>query len=143
MKNIHKVIALAGLLVLLTFSSALGQSDRQTIVSIPFDFTVAEKTFPAGKYVIERNKQDSNTVWIIRRADNVAKAMVLTTPVRANETEDTRLVFHRYGDQYFLSQFWLAGESTGRVLEINNRERALDKSLAEKRQNYVLIESGR
>ena len=58
MKNVHKAFALAGLLVLLTFSSALGQSDRQTIIHIPFNFSVGEKMFSAGKYVIERKKRD-------------------------------------------------------------------------------------
>ena len=96
MKHIQKAIALSGLLVLLTFSSALGQSDRQTIIHIPFNFSVGEKAFPAGKYVIARNRKDSDTVWTIRRKDNVGKAMLLTRPVRANETqEETRLVFRQ------------------------------------------------
>lgn len=144
MKHIQKAIALSGLLVLLTFSSVLGQSDRQTIINIPFNFTVGEKAFPAGKYVIARNKKDSDTVWVIRRKDNVGKAMLLTRPVRANETQqETRLVFHQYGDLYFLSGFWLAGENTGREIQISDRERALDKALAEKRQDHVLIDRGR
>ena len=66
MKHIQKAIALSGLLVLLTFTSALAQSDRQTIIHIPFNFSVGEKMFSAGKYVIERNKRDSDTVWVIR-----------------------------------------------------------------------------
>ena len=61
MKHIQRAFALSGLLVLLTFSSALGQSDRQTIIHIPFNFSVGEKAFPAGKYVIERNRKDSDT----------------------------------------------------------------------------------
>ena len=56
MKHMKKAFALSGLLVLLTFASALGQSDRQTIIHIPFNFSVGEKAFPAGKYVIERNR---------------------------------------------------------------------------------------
>jgi hypothetical protein len=58
MKHFRRAIALSGLLLLLTFSSAFGQSDRQTIIHIPFNFTVGEKTLPAGKYVIEQNRKD-------------------------------------------------------------------------------------
>lgn len=143
MKHVKKALALSGLLVLLTFSSALGQSDRQTIIHIPFNFTVGEKAFPAGKYVIERNRKDSDIVWLIRRKDNVGKAMLLTRPVRANEVQQrTRLVFHQYGDLYFLNAFWTAGDATGREVQISDREKALDRAIAEKRQDRILITGG-
>src|SRR5215211_2785082 len=144
MKHFQKAIALSGLLVLLTFASALGQSDRQTIIHIPFNFTVGEKAFPAGKYVIERNRKDSDTVWVIRQKGNSSKALLLTRPVRSIDTqEDTRLVFRRYDDLYLLSEFWTAGSNTGREIQITNRERALEKALAEKRQDVILTDRGR
>jgi hypothetical protein len=144
MKHVKKALALSGLLVLLTFSSALGQSDRQTIIHIPFNFSVGEKSFPAGKYVIARVWKDKDTVWMVQRKDNVGKAMLLTRPVRANETQqETRLVFHQYGDLYFLSTIWTAGDQTGRVIQMSDREKALDKTLAEKRQDHILIDRGR
>ena len=144
MKHVKKALALSGLLVLLTFSSALGQSDRQTIIHIPFNFSVGEKSFPAGKYVIERTWKTSDSVWVIKRKDNVGKAMLLTRPVRANETQqETRLVFHQYGDLYFLTAFWTAGDTNGRELQMSDREKSLDKTLAEKRQDHILIDRGR
>ena len=144
MKHIRAAVALAGLLLLLTFSSALGQSDRQTIIHIPFNFTVGEKAFTAGKYVIERNRKSSDTVWVIRHKDNSGTALLLTRPVRAIDTqEDTRLVFRRYDDLYILSEFWTAGSNTGREIQISNKEKALDKALAVKRQEHYLIDRGR
>ena len=144
MKHMKKAFALSGLLVLLTFASALGQSDRQTIIHIPFNFSVGEKTFPAGKYVIERTWKTSDSVWVIKRKDNVGKAMLLTRPVRANETQqETRLVFHQYGDLYFLTAFWTAGDQAGREVQMSDREKALDKTIAEKRQDHILIDRGR
>ena len=144
MKYIQRAIAFSGLLLLLTFSSAFGQSDRQTIIHIPFNFTVGERSFPAGKYVIEQNRKDSDTVWVIRHKDDVGKALLLTRPVRANDVvEETRLVFNRYDDLYFLSEFWVAGSQTGRELQISNREKALEKALAVQRQELILIDSGK
>ena len=144
MKYIQRAIALSGLLVLLTFSSALGQSDRPTIIHIPFNFSVGEKAFPAGKYVIERNRKDSDTVWVIRHKDNSGKALLLTQPVRSIDTqEDNRLVFRRYDDLYILSEFWIAGSNTGRELQVSDRERALEKALAERRQDVILTDRGR
>jgi hypothetical protein len=144
MKYIQRAIALSGLLLLLTFSSAMAQSDRQTIIHIPFNFTVGEKAFTAGTYVIERNRKDSDTVWVIRHEDNAGKALLLTNPVRSIDTvEETRLVFNKYDDLYFLSEFWIPGSNTGRTIQISNRERALEKALAEKRQEHILIDRGR
>jgi hypothetical protein len=144
MKYIQRAIALSGLLLLLTFSSALGQSDRQTIIHIPFNFSVGEKAFTAGKYVIERSRKESDTVWMIRRKDNVGKALILTRPVRAIDTvEETRLVFHKYDDLYFLTEIWTPGSNTGREIQISNREKAIDKALAEKRQDHILIDRGK
>ena len=144
MTHIRRAIALSGLLLLLTFSSALGQSDRQTIIHIPFNFTVGEKSFTAGKYVIQQNRKDSDLVWVIRRKDDVGKALVLTRPVRANENvEETRLVFHKYDDLYFLAEFWTPGSNTGREIQISNREKSLERALAERRQDHVLIDRGK
>lgn len=144
MKNITKVFALASLFVLLTFSSALGQSDRQTIIHIPFNFSVGEKSFPSGNYIIERNRKDSDTVWVIKRKDNVGSALMLTQSVRANDpAEETRLVFSRYGDVYFLAEFWTPGNNTGREVQISDREKALEKSLAVTRQEHVLTARAR
>jgi hypothetical protein len=144
MKNIKRAIAFSGLLVLLTFSSVLGQSDRQTFISIPFNFSVGDKSFVAGEYIIERNRKDSDTVWVIRRKANSGKAVFLTRPVRANETQEgTKLVFSQYEDLYFLTEVWTAGTNTGREIQVSSREKALEKALAEKRTEHILIVGGR
>lgn len=144
MKHMQRAIALSGLLILLTFTSAFAQSDRQTIIHIPFNFIVGEKTFTAGKYVIDRNKRESDTVWVIRHKDGSGAAFVMTRPVYSIDTQETtKLVFNRYDDLYFLSEFWTAGSDTGREVQISNREKALDKVLAAKRQETILIAQGK
>jgi hypothetical protein len=143
MKHIRTAIALSGLLVLLTFSSALGQSDRQTIY-IPFAFSVGEKAFSAGKYTIERNRKDSEDVWLIRDKESGEAALFLTNSLRANKTqEQTRFVFHRYEDLYLLSEIWIDGSNNGRQVVTSNRQRAIEKALAEKRQDVILTSPGR
>ena len=144
MKNIKRAFAFSGLLVLLTFSSALGQSDRQTIINIPFNFSVGDKAFVAGKYIIERTRKNSDTVWVIRQKGDTGRAVFLTRPVRANETQEAnKLVFNQYDDLYFLTEVWTAGSNTGREIQVSSREKALEKALAEKRQQHVLTDRGR
>ena len=139
MKYIQRAIAFSGLLVLLTFSAAFGQSDRQTIIHIPFNFSVGEKSFPAGKYVIERNRNNSDTVWVIRNKDNDRSAIVVTRPARANDVvEETRLVFNRYDDLYFLSEFWIVGGLNGHEVPASSREKTLEKAVAVRRTELLI-----
>jgi hypothetical protein len=81
---------------------------------IPFDFMVGNKQFPAGKYLV---KQGSGTgTSVIRGLDNKKIATFMTYKGSNNTEQETKLVFNRYGNQYFLSQVW--DETTDTVIEI-------------------------
>jgi hypothetical protein len=141
MKHISRAIALAGLVLLVTVSSVYAQYGRETLVSIPFNFTVGEKALPSGKYLIRRNRADSAVVWIIQNKETGESAMVQTNDVRAYETQEkAKFVFRKYDDVYFLSEFWAAGTVTGREIRVTSRERALAKSLAKAPEVHVLID---
>lgn len=143
----RRAFALPILFLLLTVSSVsvFGQSDRQTVVNIPFNFIVGDKSLPAGTYIIQRNKRDSDTVWTITTGDTgVSRKLFLTVPVRANETqEDTKLVFHRYENYYFLTAFWTAGGNTGREVQQSDRERNLDQKLLAQREEITVFSRSR
>jgi hypothetical protein len=145
MRYIERLIALTALIIVVTASSSIvfAQSDRQTLVNIPFNFTVGEKAMSAGNYVIRRNRNDSDAVWVIQNKETGEKAMLLTRSVQANETqEDAKFVFRKYDDLYVLGQFWVAGTNTGREINVTSQERALAKSLATAPQVHVLIDRG-
>ena len=143
MKLIERAIALVVLTLLVTVSSAYAQTDRQTLVDIPFGFTVGEKAMPAGKYLIRRNRKDSDVVWVIQNKASGEAALLLTRSVRSADTqENAKFVFRKYDDFYFLSEFWAAGTNTGREIQVTDTERALAKSLAVAPQVHVLIDRG-
>ncbi|HKS26345.1 MAG TPA: hypothetical protein VJS44_00935 [Pyrinomonadaceae bacterium] len=121
------IIALA--LVSAIASSA--QNQRSITVNIPFDFTVKGKTLPAGEYILSRGSAADRTGLVIARRDSEASAVVLTMPVESRESQsESRLVFNRYGERYFLSQVWIAGDSQGRELFKSNRESSMEMELA-------------
>ena len=125
-------------LLMLAAVSLSAQSERTGAINIPFSFTVGEKTLPAGEYSFERNRKDSDLVWLVQSRDGHVTALFTTTAVRATETQEkAKLVFHKYGDQYFLSQIWTQGETAGRELLIQGFERQLAKDAIE-RQMIVL-----
>ena len=125
-------------LLMLAAVSLSAQSERTGAINIPFSFTVGEKTLPAGEYSFEPNRKDSDLVWLVQSRDGHVTALFTTTAVRATETQEkAKLVFHKYGDQYFLSQIWTQGETAGRELLIQGFERQLAKDAIE-RQMIVL-----
>ena len=43
-------------------------------------------------------------------------------------SDATKLVFHRYGDQYFLAEFWNLGSTTGYEFRRSKAEREIARS---------------
>ena len=141
MKSIIKTITLLSLLMLAS-SAVFAQAERRTVIDIPFAFHVGEKTLPAGQYRIEPNRRDSDKVWVIRRTDNSAGTVVMANQTWSNKVpESAQLIFHRYGDQYFLSQVWTAGANAGIELPITRQERAVEVASTDKRETYLLTAS--
>jgi hypothetical protein len=127
MKN---VVAKFGLLVVLTIVAAGASANAQSLqyrvtANIPFDFSVAGQKLPAGKYFINRAQQgDGDMVVQIRSTDGHSNVTRLTIPISAyNPVNKSKLVFNRYGDDYFLSEIWPAGSATGRELPKSRAER--------------------
>ena len=117
------------LAALLATSTALGQSNRgDTIADIPFAFTVANYTLPVGRYTIRRLGE---TALRISSPHNHG-TVVLTHAVEGKAPESKgKMVFHRYGESYFLSEVWVAGDGMGRKVFQSRAEEELDVKRAE------------
>lgn len=112
-------------------TAAAARTSSSVVVQIPFDFQVAGKVLPAGRYLVERSTTSSAEGLSLRNVDSKHGAFVLTATVQSRfRQSDSRLVFNRYKDQYFLSQFWISGEATGRELIKTDRELRVERELA-------------
>ena len=114
--------------------SAQAQSLQYKLtVDIPFDFTLADQKLPAGKYSVGRSNESSgDTVLQIRSIDGHSTANRFSIPIVAFKTKNrSELIFHRYGDQYFLSEVWPAGGGTGRAFLKTRTERNLERTARE------------
>lgn len=117
-KNLIAVLTLG----LLLAAPALAQTASMN-VNVPFDFIVNGKTLPAGEYRVDGLSTSTSTI-AIRNTEKTAKLMALTNGCESIEAADaSKLVFHRYGSQYFLAQVWSAGSSEGRELPRSRAER--------------------
>jgi hypothetical protein len=93
-------------------SRAVAQdSSVHLVVTVPFDFRTGSEIMPAGKYDI---RTLSDHVLLLREAtQNRSQILIAMGAITMKPSERGKLVFHRYGNKYFLSQVWSPGESTG------------------------------
>ena len=139
-----KVTLLGAMLLVTSVASAQGQSLANRITAnIPFDFSVGEKKLPAGKYSISRvNQTIGDAVLSVLDDDGHAKTIRLSNPTqRLSPNSKATLVFHRYGDQYFLFQVWPAGATTGRQFPKSRSEREIQRNLAGNLSEGKMVES--
>jgi hypothetical protein len=73
-------------------------------MEIPFTFFAGGVRLPAGEYHISHPGNPDFV--LIQKDDGRAQALVYVHPSGTNASESTKLVFNKYGDQYFLSQVW-------------------------------------
>src|SRR5205085_10606499 len=110
--------------------SAQAAANGTTVFNVPFDFVVAGKTLPAGSYLVVRSTLSSKDILSLRRLDDNEGVFVLTLTVESSEAQqDSKLVFNHYQDQYFLSEFWTSGETTGRKMLKSEKEKSLARAL--------------
>ena len=93
--------ALFTLANLVTAGSVLAQ-DPSVEASVPFAFTVGTKMFPSGTYTISTQAGSPEMLLIQNRTQGIA----IFTPAHgdARQSKHGELVFHKYGDRYFLSE---------------------------------------
>jgi hypothetical protein len=133
-----KHLSLLGMGLLLM--SALAYADTATMkVNIPFSFVVGKTTLPAGEYSVRGLGIAENAI-SIRKSDNAANSLTMSIPCESLKApEQSKLVFHRYGNRYFLAEIWTAGNSWGHEFPKSRREAemALDYQV----QKVVLVAS--
>jgi hypothetical protein len=111
-------------------------AEAQTNVSptmraeVPFTFRVGDKTLPAGVYTVSiLNPTSDRKTLQIRSKNGRVSAIVQTVSANAALAKHAKLVFHRYGDQYFFAQAQLLGESTSLAATKTRAERATQRAV--------------
>src|SRR5258705_11011067 len=80
---------------------------------VPFAFVAAGQLLEAGEYTIE---SDLIPGLLMVKAERGRETVVVKgLPISSTAfTERNKLVFNRYGDQYFLTEVWPPGSASGR-----------------------------
>lgn len=128
LKGLGIFTLMVALAILTAVVSANAQSRNRVIANIPFGFVVGDKTLPAGEYgLIPATAADE--ALMVQNIESGNTFVRLTEPTMAMTGTRARLVFHRYGQAYFLAEVW-NGETIGRQLTKSRQERAIERELA-------------
>ena len=123
LKN-HAVVFVAVLAIGLSTSASHAQSQTDRVqFRTPFAFEYQSRVLPAGRYVVSRQYPR-----ILLITDGPHSAMGLAQPTEDREpTTKGKIVFRKYGQRYFLSQVWVAGNSTHFEISRSKAEKRVEK----------------
>jgi hypothetical protein len=147
-KEVIKGFTMLLLIVVLAFATAVAsanaQSSKKVVADIPFEFVVGDQAMESGEYTLRANGTQGNAL-IIQSMDAKSSAIRLTNAIERPRSQGhstkARLVFHRYGQRYFLAEVWSGADSTGRQLLKSRQERAIQRELASIRPQGELTQS--
>lgn len=117
MKNARFV--LLGLSVLLMAAAAQAQQTKVQ-ANVPFDFVVGDRTYPAGEYSLRSVTNDGAVIQLTNDVD--ARNVNSNSCRNATLATQTKLVFRKMGDEYFLYQVWTEGNLSGREFPRSDTE---------------------
>ena len=117
MKHQLTMLSMACGLLCLFGTGASAQSSYRLASDVPFAFHVGEENCASGQYTIE--KSAAHAYQIMRGQEGCSFLLGYGIPLSGKS--QPKLVFHRYHDQYFLSEIW-SGNGTGSRLSISKRE---------------------
>ena len=95
--------------------------DTEMRVNVPFAFHNGSQRMPAGVYNV---KMESEHVILLRGYST--SGFVTTNPEIGKPSNKGKLVFQRYGDQYFLREVWPANSETGQKCAKSKLEREVE-----------------
>ncbi len=103
------------------FSLAVGVAAAQspTKVNVPFSFNVNDHAMPAGSYNLSEIRQHTALLAIY----NGPKMMAIAEYCESAQKQQPKMVFHKIGDRYYLSQIWLTSGNDGLEFPVSKSEK--------------------
>jgi len=119
MKNYRVAI----LILMLAALTGLASAQTKITAEVPFDYVVNGKTMLAGECTIKAEGDGQTVLWIT--SENARMAVLPNATQSSKASDTTKLVFHKYGDRYFLSSIEREGQNRGYELPASKLEAEL------------------
>lgn len=126
-KRIFSIVKAFSACALIAAFCVAAQAQPTLIAKVPFDFVVCNSRLAAGEYTVSID--NLKTVVLVRGEQGGSAVMAISLAAHTGKTtQQSKLVFHRYGDRYVLSQVWPAGSNDGREFPPSKMERELARN---------------
>ena len=90
------------------------QSAQELKVTVPFDFVAGSRALAAGQYQYTISQAGNPSAVVIRSVGSATGVIMIANRVAfPGRQEFGKLVFHRYGNHYFLSEVWGTDQDMG------------------------------
>ena len=122
------VTAFATLAALAMVTPVWAQSEVHLAARVPFEFTVGDTTLPVDTYQLSR--MNGHPEMLVLRGDRTGTFVWIDETRLPRGGEAPSLVFHRYGDQYFLREVRWEGSA-----RLDLRETKAERITAEGRRD--------
>jgi hypothetical protein len=117
--------SLLGLSLLLSATGAYSQTAARA--NVPFAFKVGAKQMPAGTYTVQT--QIGSDIVTVHNVQTGTSALALGRRESPSKKTD-KLIFRRYGNQYYLTAILGSKGSQGMVFSASRKERQLEEAQA-------------
>jgi hypothetical protein len=135
------LLSLAMSLALLMSAAAQAQTTHMK-VTVPFAFTAGSVHLPSGQYEVTALGTWGGQTLSVHNLHSNAESLVLSSSCRSQKpSADAKLVFYRYGKQYFLAEVWNRNSLAGSQIKMDTRQTELAKNNL--KDDVVLIASER
>jgi hypothetical protein len=132
MKNLRSFFLALTALFMATAAHAQQTNVKATV---PFDFVVGNRAYPAGEYSVKTIGDGEKILRIDNAQSGKAEMVLSNTCAQLKPSDMTELVFHRVGGNYFLYQIWNAGNTQGREFPMSRTE----IQISQNRENPELV----
>ena len=115
------------MMLIVAFTVAVPVVNAQSTIltaNVPFAFNIGAKQLPAGAYAVR--EMDRATLIQSRDAEN--SVLGIYNYAGPSKADETKLVFHKVGDHYFLAQIWTSARGEGLALPESKMEKELRAS---------------
>jgi len=133
------MVATLAALTMLALVSVNAQTGAKIDAHVQFDFVAGETRLKAGDYSVTHIAAKA---FLLRSTDSKV-SVVVQAPIAIEQRRDgspARLVFRRYGSEYFLAQIWGDPRAEGRQVNPSKAEERLAKQWKQKNTTAQMVE---
>lgn len=121
-KQVLRIVVSA--MALLAAVAAMAQAPSgKVLVNVPFEFVVGSQHMPAGRYLVTSAANGFLQIHDTEVANN--QTFLQANSIYSNTPKEAKLIFHRYGDTYFLAEVWNGNGAIGKEVVKSKAEKEI------------------